>query len=1316
MSDTATHPAVASWDAAMAAAGIAPAGTPEPANTSDGAPHPAVAAWDAAMKSAASAPYAESGSPGSSDAAEPTASGIGRNVAAGAAEGVGDIGDTIGAGLSLTNPLSAATGIPVQELASHLHDLVAPLFGHRKLTTEEHRELLDAGTHPGTALVNAAARAVGAPTPQSVTAGTPEEEAARGIARMGTGAALMGPMEGVGALAGRFAAGAGAYGGGKAADALVPAPSEWRPLAEQTGQLIGGAGVAGAEAGARALARGAGDVARSAIAPLSVGRKEALIDPATGEPVMTDAAGVPVRATPAQQRLAAQVVAQKASAIPGDLAAQIPGREEYTLVPGSTPTMGQVLGNTGLLGFERQLQNSTARAAMTDAGSENNAARRAALEGLAPADAATAMREYVLGHLRDLRQQAAEHEDAAQSRMLTGTADLQRQAQENAQATGQRAAAAMDAIGGAAQPGDYGQEMREHITSQFAPALARSDADIAGARAATEGALAQAGGSPDTTSAQAVGAGQREALEAQRGPAKTAAGRLYDAIDPDGTLAIDARSLGAAARDIQRGVGLGGALSAAERVPLEAAAGISGVTPFNDLRTLASNVGGAMRAISRDPQLGRESQPYRRMAQLQGAVESAIAEAAGQQAEEHAGAVAAGTMRPEDAISARIRGRVDQHNDGSAPGATQAATGTWDGYGQGNSESEGVGAPRIPGETGAAGPKGSGLGNAPGDPELSPAQGAGPPSPGSAGLTRQALHGTAPKAAATVARMPGVPDLKANFNDAAATRLKQANVAYRAYKERFRTGVVGEALQSGQDISGFRLAPSAVPAKLFPPGPRGAEAADSLIRAAGSVEDAQSVLGEGPAHSLRLAAETNGVLNAEKYQRWMAAHAPILDKFPALRAKFESIGRAQETLDNALARRREMDSAHPLAGAGTNAELATRYWRPGTAGGDAVRTYLRDTGATPGAIRTLDDFAAYSLRRDAFKNGEWNEAGYQSWLKRFDPALKARPELAQRLGTFADAQRAVGEAAEADRARLESFQSHAAAEYLGRPASDAELARASRHLQNPANPGPATAQATRADEFASSPARHYLGRDGEGADLQTAVGRLLGSDNPAREAADLMRRAAGNDAAIDGIRRNVVEWMIAKANSTAEAGTSGQKEIAGGVYQRTLADPKTRRALEVILTPAQIRVMEAVGKDIERADRAVNAVKIKGSPGTAADLHALEQRGGMSMFVQMILGEHAGELLGHMAKAGGAMQPLLSAAGAVGGVLTRAARAAGYEKVDQIAMQMILRPEFGRALLQKAVPTPRASILRQAVDRLVGASGASVAQENGRDR
>ena len=52
--------------------------------------------------------------------------------------------------------------------------------------------------------------------------------------------------------------------------------------------------------------------------------------------------------------------------------------------------------------------------------------------------------------------------------------------------------------------------------------------------------------------------------------------------------------------------------------------------------------------------------------------------------------------------------------------------------------------------------------------------------------------------------------------------------------------------------------------------------------------------------------------------------------------------------------------------------------------------------------------------------------------------------------------------------------------------------------------------------------------------------------------------------------------------------------------------------------------------------------------GTVVPFTPVRSGGRTARLVQMILGEHAGELLGHLARAGGAMQPLLLAAGGGG--------------------------------------------------------------------
>ena len=969
--------------------------------------------------------------------------GMAANVGAGLAEGAGDTVNT------LSDPVGNLIGRPVAAGLVLAHDLVAPLLGRPKFTPDE-RSFLLGDTQPqiGTAAINAAASAVGAPTPDQVQPATPSEALWRTATRAATGAGALAPL-GAAAGAGPLslarsvidAAPVGLVGGMAGQSAADAVPDEFKPLAQMAG---GAAGMMGGEF-AGSIATGAG---RRITAPLPLGAKITLTDPATGLPLTMGPNGNPVRATPAQIGLAAQRVASGAGQDAGTLADSIPSATDAELVPGSTGTMGQVTGNTKLLGYERQLRNTPdGRASFTDAEATNNAARLAALEGLAPEDAGNAAASFV--------------------------------------------------------------------QSQMAAIRAQNEAEVQPAQQAATAATASLGGVPGTTDIQALGAAQQQQLNALSKPVKSQAQRLYDALDPKGDLALDASSVGAKAAEIREGIGLGGALAPAEREPLEAAATAHGVIPFSALRDLASNTGEALRAIRRDPQLGAESKPYRRMSMLMDSIQSAMVEAGKEKATQEAAAVQTGQMTPEQTMLHSLNQWVEAQRGA----VSQAAVGTGNGGVSGARPSARGGTSPDVGAFGAAGQARGGAGY----PQ------------GTAGL-------------------PGeTQPLTANFIEANRRDLVQANMAYAAYKQQFRTGAVGEVLQSGALPSGFKTAESAVPGKIFKAGPDGATAMDSLIRAAGSPEAALNVLGDYPAFMLRRAAEKDGTLDPAAYERWRTAFKPALDKIPDLAAQFKSAAQARVTLDETAARAQQ---------------------------------------------------------------------------------------------------------------RLQDVQ--------------------------------------------DSAFRHYLGRSGEGADTQVATNSIMTSDNPAREVADLMTRAKGDIAATDGIRRNMLDWILAKTRATTEAGTSGQKEIAAGVFQRTIATPKIRRAFEEAFTPQQMFVFDRVGQDLERAARAYNGVKIPGSPGTAADLHALGDHGSISMLMQAEMGEKMGEVLSHAGgHASGAMGAIFGAAGMVGATVLGAARAAGYGQINKVATQMVLHPELGRALLQRAVPTPKAGALTAALSRLALTSAVS---------
>ncbi|WP_041249574.1 hypothetical protein [Gluconacetobacter diazotrophicus] len=763
-------------------------------------------------------------------------SGTGKNIAVGMVEGAGDALNV------LSDPFGNLIGRPLATVGVLAHDLVAPHFGGKAFTPQERAELLDdGGDQVGTRAVNAGARAIGAPTPDQVSPSTGGAAMARDLTRAATGAALLGPGAGVRGALGDAVAGAAGMAGGHVADQAVPESSIWRPTAEMVGQAAGVGAGAGGIAASHGVGRAVSDAGRLAMEGTPLTRREPIVDPATGLPVSAGPDGAPRTASPWVMQTAAREYAAKAGKSPAELADAIP--EQPSPLPGAMPTTGQVTGNTAALAYERKLRGlDYGRAAFTDAEARNNTAIGDTLNGLAPADAGNAMRDFVRSRLDALHRQGDDEAADAQ-----GTAE-----------------AARDKIGGTDQPMNYGQAMQEHIASHFAPAFAKSDAEIAAAREGVGQGLDAVGGNPDTTDVQAFGRQQRDPMVGQRQDLKAQAKQIYDAIDPEGKLMLDASAIGRMARQIKdEEIGLGGELSAPEHAPLAGAAVASGVFPFKRVRELASNVGHALRTI-RDSE-GVEAPAYRRMSMLQDAIHGTLSDAAGERAASDAEAVASGRMAPEDSIMGHLQGDTDARN---AAGRTAAplqtdvvpAAGGIAGSGNPNARAARMGSRILPAGSGEEVPQAWGSGAAQGDQGLSEASGGGEGQAAAVGA-HEAIHGTTPAAAAAVAQMTDQPQLRANFNEAARLALRRANVFYRNNVIPFREGAVGRVMASGPN-DGFRLASSAVPAALFVKGPAGAEAADSLIRATKSVEAAQQVLGEGPAYSLRLAAEKDGTLSA----------------------------------------------------------------------------------------------------------------------------------------------------------------------------------------------------------------------------------------------------------------------------------------------------------------------------------------------------------------------------------------------------------------------------------------------------------------------
>ena len=387
-------------------------------------------------------------------------------------------------------------------------------------------------------------------------------------------------------------------------------------------------------------------------------------------------------------------------------------------------------------------------------------------------------------------------------------------------------------------------------------------------------------------------------------------------------------------------------------------------------------------------------------------------------------------------------------------------------------------------------------------------------------------------------------------------------------------------LQPGKRKGELVMAASEAAPRLFNPGGTSAEDAQKFTQAVGGRTDDEARAAFGPmavdaegeapgtglqrlmdarkaaldardqaaAFSLRNAAEENGTLNPTKAQAWLQRHAPALDTTPELRAKFQNAVAQRQQLDQLKAVRATLDNEHPLAGVGTRAELAERYWRPGAGGREAVQKFFQDAGGdTPANWQLIDDQAAELLRARAFKDGTWNDAAYQAWRNSHAEALSQRPELAAKLATVADAQRTVVDAATRRLDAVKALQDGAAA--------------------------------------------HYLTKTGEKVDPLAAVNSLMGSKTSPADAAALMREIKADPTAAAGVKRNVMDWLTNKIRAQVEAGTTGQKQLKQGVLGKILSDPKMSRTLDQIFTPLERKLLENVLTSAELSARSTRPLR-----------------------------------------------------------------------------------------------------------------------------
>ncbi len=395
-----------------------------------------------------------------------------------------------------------------------------------------------------------------------------------------------------------------------------------------------------------------------------------------------------------------------------------------------------------------------------------------------------------------------------------------------------------------------------------------AEATMAQSKQAIEGATTNAqnlaGAIPDVEPG-AVGQSIRDAVEQAEQQASARARGLYNAIDPKGDLTANVQATSKAAQDIMANEpATAKPMGGEEAAIFDSAANMQPLSPARDIVALNQRVNAAMRS---ELMASGRTPTYARLSQLKSAIQDNLANTISQQVVHDNALVQQGVIAPENALAARIGQWRDEYQ-----AAKQNGT-----FGQ-----QGVGGPAGVQTVADAGVDGAGL---------SPSGRSGGPA-GDQGVS-------------------GVSDgLTPTFDDEARGRLALANATYREKMGAYGRGPVSDIIRKAGMSDVYRIAPEAVPAKVWSKGPIGAPNVQALIKAVGA-ESATSMLSDVAAMSLRRAAmRDDGTLNPTAYSRWRNDYADALGALPAdVRARFGAAAQASSKVAQTVAERAAIDKS-----------------------------------------------------------------------------------------------------------------------------------------------------------------------------------------------------------------------------------------------------------------------------------------------------------------------------------------------------------------------------------------------------------------------
>lgn len=1137
--------------------------------------------------------------------------------------------------------------------------------------------------------------------------------------------------------------GAASGGAGEAAAAQVP--DEYKPVAGMAGGLVG----VGAPLAITAGLRGAARAAKDYIAP-ATGRTNPLLDTAGG--VIADANGAPINmlsgdtlaATPNQVQIAGRRLQDTASD-PAAVRTALDTQGPPAL--NDQPTTAQLTRDPGLLAAERGISRTSpnAQAPFLARAAAQNDTRVGGVRGVAEGGDPTALPEA-------LQRQTADADAAAAARV----AGVQAQTAGDVAATD---AAGQAQVAGAQQAVEHAKTAREAESEAKLAALhettgqtqarleAESQARVDELRQTADQARAAVGGDLPAGSEGQVGAALRTPIDAANQAAKVQEGKLWEAVDPHGTLAVDMTPIKAGARSILKDMSPNAApLAGNEAGIFETAAALPSTQSFRDLSALRGRITDAIRQ-ERGPT--GDPQAVRRMSILLGHVSDSMS---GSVAEVSDGILKAeratvGALHSDGANESAIRG-AGASDGGSLSGRDQ-------GPGQANVIPDRAGKPNA--VSGPSGLGGRNSGVAPGAANEVGALAGSNRKPESlvdflisrggvrdqtgdlAAMDAQTVHqkgagrlvnpkGLSLDYAREAAAEAGFIRPNAEVND-----LLDALGEHLSGNPRYRTSEQELGDQWGQtrrdaisaDEARYdatdRVNSAAEDAGIGLTPKEREHAAELHMQGVHPDEAIQQAIAANEDSELQRNAERNsfgspGIPLAQQTEMPVSGGSKLTPNFDA-EAQARYAAARQATSERAATFKNPPGVKEALQGgqqSGTfrlsDVSVPAAFIRVGPEGATRVQSYL----AAGGSPEALSDAAAFSLRRDASRaDGTLDPAKVATWSQQRSSFLSALPGSAAKFGDAAAAQRVLDDATKAEAQALKASDSanvrilkdtssNEARALKARSDEDlkalkATTSEAAQSLKDAVKAAQATvdeAVAARAEQSLAVQ-RSVVGKFLGTADPVTRVASILRSPTAVADMRELAARVANDPEAKAGLQRSVAEHILRDLKGN-KGGVAGDEKFLKADQVQTFL--RTREpALREIMTPGQIQSLRNVVESLERSDLSVSASKIAGGSDTVQNAHAAPKTllGNFVHNAATNAGTGIGAVMGFVFGGGPAGGVLGAAAGKVGDIAlqsARAANAAGMRTVDDLVANAMLHPQLAAVLLAKVTPNNRSSL------------------------